>query len=90
MDECPDRYQLAEYCLGAASDTHLERLQAHIDSCVSCSERLSIVDGVADGFVDAIRQAATAPQASAADLPARIETVLWTLRQRDLGEGQPA
>lgn len=90
MDACPDRNQLAEYCLGAASDAQLERLQAHIDACVSCSDRVSIVDRAAVGFVDAIRQAATAPQASDADLPARIETVLFTIRQRLLREEEAA
>jgi hypothetical protein len=90
MEECPDRDRLSEYCLGAASGTQLERLKVHIDACISCAERVASMDGVADGLVYAIRQAATAPQASDADLPARIETVLLTIRQRMLSEGEAA
>ncbi len=90
MDECPDRDQLAEYCVGAVSGTQLERLKNHLDACISCAERVARMDGMADGLVYAIRQAATAPQASDADLPARIETVLLTIRQRILGEGEAA
>lgn len=87
MDQqaCPADADLAAFNLGELSESRLEVLASHVETCPSCEERLRMLDRVSDGVITLLR--GFSPIQAVALLPAGSNVALTQVDEYEiLGE----
>ncbi len=70
---CLTTEELRDYSLGRVPESRFEAIALHIETCASCEDTISSLDGAADSVIDHLRLPANEKQAGATEYVAAIE-----------------